>query len=59
MKIDQIKLKPGESIELLPSKIQKKTGADTTFIEDVTRMYLTHPNVSIQGIMDRIEIKGK
>ena len=26
MKIDQIKLKPGESVELLPSKIQKKTG---------------------------------
>ena len=26
MKIDQIKLKPGESIELLPLKIQKKTG---------------------------------
>ncbi len=41
------------------NKIQKKTGADTTFIEDVTRMYLTHPNVSVQGIMDRIEIKGK
>ncbi len=26
MKIDQIKLKPGESVELLPSKIHKKTG---------------------------------
>ena len=26
MRIDQIKLKPGESRELLPSKIQKKTG---------------------------------
>ena len=26
MKIDQIKLKPGESVELLPYKIQKKTG---------------------------------
>ena len=26
MKIDQIKLKPGESLGLLPSKIQKKTG---------------------------------
>lgn len=26
MKIDQIKLRPGESVELLPSKIQKKTG---------------------------------
>ena len=41
------------------NKIQKKTGADTTFIEDVTRMYLTHQNVSVQGILDRIEIKGR
>ena len=40
-------------------KIQKKTGADTAFIEDVTRMYLTHQNVTVQGILDRIEIKGK
>ncbi len=40
-------------------KIQKKTGADRTFIEDVTRMYLTHPNVGVQGILDRIEIKGR
>lgn len=40
-------------------KIQKKTGADRTFLEDVTRMYLTHQNVGVQGILDRIEIKGK
>ena len=40
-------------------KIQKKTGADKVFIEDVTRMYLTHQNVGVQGILDRIEIKGK
>ena len=40
-------------------KIQKKTGASAQFIEDVTRMYLTHQNVGVQGIMDRIEIKGK
>ena len=40
-------------------KIQKKTGADSTFVEDVARMYLTHQNVGIQGILDRIEIKGK
>lgn len=39
--------------------IQQKTGADTAFIQDVARMYLTHPNVSVQGILDRIEIKGK
>lgn len=40
-------------------KIEKKTGADITLIEDVNRMYLTHQNVGVQGILDRIEIKGK
>ena len=40
-------------------KIAKKTGADPGFVEDVTRMYLTHTNVGVQGILDRIEIKGK
>ena len=40
-------------------KIRKKTGADLELIEDINRMYLTHPGVSIQGILDRIEIKNK
>ena len=40
-------------------KIVRKTGADPVFVEDVTRMYVTHPGVSVQGILDRIEIKGK
>lgn len=39
--------------------IRKKTGADSAFIQDVARMYLTHQNISVQGILDRIEIKGK
>lgn len=39
--------------------IRDKTGADITFIQDTARMYLTHQNVSVQGILDRIEIKGK
>jgi hypothetical protein len=39
-------------------KIRKKTGADQEIIEDINRMYLTHPGVSIQGILDRIEIKN-
>lgn len=38
---------------------QRVTGADKAFVEDVARMYLTHQNISIQGILDRIEIKGK
>ncbi|MBR5667783.1 MAG: MBL fold metallo-hydrolase [Lachnospiraceae bacterium] len=41
------------------AKIQKKTGADAGFIEDVTRMYLTHRNIGVRGILDRIEIKGR
>ena len=40
-------------------KIRKKTGADAEFIEDVIRMYLTHKDVGVQGILDRIEIKGR
>lgn len=40
-------------------KIAKKLHADKTFVNDVCRMYLTHRNVSVQGILDRIEIKGR
>ncbi len=40
-------------------RISKKTGADKAFVEDVARMYLTHQNVGVHGILDRIEIKGK
>lgn len=39
--------------------IREKTGADMVFIRDVARMYLTHQDISVQGILDRIEIKGK
>ena len=39
--------------------IARKTGADPVFVQDVARMYLTHQNVGVQGILDRIEIKGK
>lgn len=40
-------------------KICHKTNADKEFVEDVMRMYLTNPGVSIQGILDRIEIKNR
>lgn len=40
-------------------KISAKLKLDKMFVEDVCRMYLTHPNVSVQGILDRIEIKDK
>lgn len=45
----------GMSVE----RIQKKTKADREFIEDVMRMYLTHQNVGVQGVLDRIEIKNR
>jgi len=41
------------------TKITGKTGADPQFTEDVSRMYLTHRNVGVQGILDRIEIKNR
>lgn len=41
------------------AKIQKKTGADAGLVEDVMRMYLTHQNIGVRGILDRIEIKGR
>ena len=28
------------------------------FVENVARMYLTHPGVGVQGILDRIELIG-
>lgn len=40
-------------------RIQKKTGARSELVEDVARMYLTHQNIGVQGILDRIEIKGR
>ena len=36
--------------------IGRATGADKAFVEDVARMYLTHQNISVQGILDRIPI---
>lgn len=33
--------------------------SDREYVEDVMRMLLTHPGISVQGIIDRIEIKGK
>ncbi len=35
-------------------KICKKTGADNEFVQKVNRMYLTHQNIGVQGILDRL-----
>ena len=40
-------------------EIAARCGAAPEFIADVSRMYVTHPGVSVQGILDRIELKGK
>lgn len=40
-------------------KIAAKLKVDREFVSDVCRMYLTHRNVGVQGILDRIEIKGR
>lgn len=45
----------GASIDKIASKLK----VDKDFVSDVCRMYLTHRNVGVQGILDRIEIKGK
>ena len=39
--------------------IQKKTGVPLEWIRDVMRMYLTHTGISVQGILDRMEIRGR
>jgi len=36
-------------------KICKKTGEEKSIVEDVVRLYLTHPGVGLQGILDRLE----
>ncbi len=41
------------------ARIQKKTGAPADWISDVMRMYLTHTDISVQGILDRMEIRNR
>lgn len=48
-------IQKGYSIDLICTK----TDSDREYVEDVMRMLLTHPGISVQGIIDRIEIKGK
>ena len=40
-------------------KIQRKTNASIEWVRGAMRMYLTHKNISVQGIMDRMEIRGR
>lgn len=40
-------------------RICRKTGAEREWVENVARMYLTHQNIGVQGILDRIELRAK
>ncbi|MDE5823814.1 MAG: hypothetical protein K2H91_03910, partial [Lachnospiraceae bacterium] len=39
-------------------QIAKKLGADSEFVEQVCRIYVTHPGVSAQGIVDKMEVSA-
>lgn len=38
--------------------IAKRLGADSEFVEQVCRIYVTHPGVDAQGIMDKMEVSA-
>ncbi|MDE6622534.1 MAG: metallophosphatase family protein [Lachnospiraceae bacterium] len=39
-------------------QIAKKLGVDNEFVEQVCRIYVTHPGVSAQGIVDKMEVSA-
>lgn len=39
--------------------IAVRNRVDEEFVNDVVRMYVNHPGIDVDGILDRIEIKGK
>ena len=38
--------------------IAKKLGVDSGFVEQVCRIYVTHPGVDAQGIVDKMEVSA-
>ena len=44
----------GKSVE----EIAKKNHLDMELTEQICRIYVTHPGVDVDGIMDRMERKG-
>lgn len=36
----------------------QKTGGDSEFVEQVCRIYVTHPGVDTQGIVSKMEINA-
>ncbi len=47
-------MRAGRKVE----QIAKKTGVDSEFVEQVCRIYVTHPGVSAQGIVDKMEVSA-
>ena len=47
-------MRAGRKVE----QIAKKLGADNEFVEQVCRIYVTHPGVSAQGIVDKMEVSA-
>lgn len=39
-------------------EMARRWGADERLVEDICRMYATHPGVDVDGIMDRLERRG-
>lgn len=47
-------MRAGRKVE----QIAKKLGTDCEFVEQVCRIYMTHPGVSAQGIVDKMEVSA-
>ena len=47
-------MRAGRKVE----QIAKKLGVDIEFVEQVCRIYVTHPGVSAQGIVDKMEVSA-
>lgn len=47
-------MRAGRKVE----QIAKKLGVDSEFVEQVCRVYVTHPGVSAQGIVDKMEVSA-
>lgn len=47
-------MRAGHKVEL----IAKRLGVDSAFVEQVCRIYVTHPGVDAQGIVDKMEVSA-
>jgi len=47
-------MRAGRRVELIAAKL----GVDSEFVEQICRIYVTHPGVSAQGIVDKMEVSA-